>query len=198
LVASFGLAAIAYSASQYRIGERSRIFEADVGPKYQVQGRVLNPAEKPVQFMEFLMVTYAKPGSWGLDVFGGVGSAGLAAMLTDRKIVSVDIAASQVECWIPRMKQQAEKLLLNMQKPFMLDPRSLVAIETPTLPHVSLPDFKCPEDHSFLGFLPTPAYRPTMTKKDGLTVSTLPPKLPLDLTVRILVARSLLSSRVSL
>lgn len=76
---------------------------------------VRHPSEKPVPLLQELIESSSKVGETVLDMYAGIGSTGVAAVLTGRRCVLVELDEKYVELSRVRLVE-AEKLRLEMEK----------------------------------------------------------------------------------
>lgn len=84
-VVSYGYKEKAYREGK-QSGERFPVSVVETSrPNYP-----LHPSQKPVELAEWVIKTYSNPGDLVLDNFAGSGTAGVAAINTDRKFILIE------------------------------------------------------------------------------------------------------------
>jgi site-specific DNA-methyltransferase (adenine-specific) len=85
-------------------------------PKQHIKGKSYHPTEKPVALLEYLIKTYSNENDVVLDNTCGSGSTCVAAVLTERKFIGIEmdenyfnIACDRIEDAINAKKQQLFK-----------------------------------------------------------------------------------------
>lgn len=76
---------------------------------------VRHPSEKPVPLLQEFIESSSKVGETVLDLYAGVGSTGVAAVLAGRRTVLVELDSRYIEIARERLVE-AEKLRLEMEK----------------------------------------------------------------------------------
>lgn len=69
----------------------------------------LHPTQKPVELLEYLIKTYTNEGEVVLDFTMGSGSTGVAAMLTDRRFIGIELDDKYFEIAENRIKESIDK-----------------------------------------------------------------------------------------
>ena len=69
----------------------------------------LHPTQKPVDLLEYLIKTYTNEGEVVLDFTMGSGSTGVAAMLTDRRFIGIELDDKYFEIAGNRIKESIDK-----------------------------------------------------------------------------------------
>lgn len=57
----------------------------------QSENKTVHPTQKPVELMEYLILTYTKEGDTVLDFTMGSGTTGVAAVKTNRNFIGIEL-----------------------------------------------------------------------------------------------------------
>ena len=76
--------------------------------KYK-RDRGLHPTQKPVSLLMYLVRTYTNENQVILDFTMGSGSTGVAAMLTDRRFIGIELDDKYFEIAENRIKESIDK-----------------------------------------------------------------------------------------
>lgn len=68
-----------------------------------MHGKGVHPTEKPVNLLSYLIKTYTKPGDLVLDNTMGSGSTGVAAKLTNRNFIGIELSKEFYDIAVSRI-----------------------------------------------------------------------------------------------
>ena len=78
-----------------------------------VRGKSVHPTEKPVNLLSYLIKTYTKPGDLVLDNTMGSGSTGVAAKLTKRDFIGIELNKEFYDIAVRRITN-ADNEIINL------------------------------------------------------------------------------------
>ena len=88
-----------------KVKQRHNLLQFGIDKPYKIEGAIVNPCQKPLELMKFLLTCFCHPGGLVLDICGGSGSMALACYDFGADCIYVDKLESMVLAAIQRLKE---------------------------------------------------------------------------------------------
>ena len=98
--------------------KRTNVLEfAPVKELYKFQGVTVNPCQKPVSLLSYIIQHHSKQNETILDLFSGSGSAAEAAIRCKRNVIAVELDTKQVNCIKNQLNTTTEDIHKELEEP---------------------------------------------------------------------------------